>query len=327
MRYQVTTESRPAADRDGTVYVLQGDGERAEVWPALGFNCYRWQTARGEHLYADPQLFAGGSPTRSGVPVLFPFPNRVRDGRFTWNGKAYQLPPNDPSGKNAIHGFACRKPWRVVDHGADDGRAWLTAEFHGARDAPESLALWPADYRLRVTYQLSGGRLRIDALVDNPDRVPLPFGLGYHPYFQVGGEDWTVQAGARSYWELQDSLPTGALRPVDAPRDLTAPRRFGDLQLDDVLTGVRSLDGEQDGLRLVGVVADPAEVTLRLWAAPAFRELVAFTPPHRRAVCLEPYTCVTDAVNLQPRGVDAGLLVLPPGGRWSAAVEVLLSNP
>jgi aldose 1-epimerase len=52
--------------------------------------------------------------------------------------------------------------------------------------------------------------------------------------------------------------------------------------------------------------------------------LVVFTPPHRQAFCVEPYTCTTDAVNLQQRGVDAGWLTLPPGGRWSAVFEMRL---
>jgi aldose 1-epimerase len=45
----------------------------------------------------------------------------------------------------------------------------------------------------------------------------------------------------------------------------------------------------------------------------SFREIVAYTPPHGRSVCLEPYTCVTDAVNLAPRGIDTGWRVLAPG--------------
>ena len=64
--------------------------------------------------------------------------------------------------------------------------------------------------------------------------------------------------------------------------------------------------------------------TLRLRASPAFREVVVFTPPHRQAFCIEPYTCTTDAINLQARGVDAGLLTLPPGGRWTAVFEMRL---
>ena len=108
-----------------------------------------------------------------------------RGGRFQWEGKDYQLPTNDPSGKNAIHGFACRRPWRVLDQGADDRGAWLQAEFWGSRDAPESLALWPADYRMRLTFRLEPRSLRLEAVVDNSGDRPLPFGLGYHPYFRV----------------------------------------------------------------------------------------------------------------------------------------------
>src|SRR5262249_30607998 len=146
--------------------------------------CYQWQAARQEHhldlLYADPQLFQNSSPTRSGIPILFPFPNRIREGRFTWDSKTYQLPLNDSVKQNAIHGFACRRAWRVVDQGADERGAWVTGEFQGSRDAADTVALWPADYRIRITYHLNKNRLRLEARVDNPDRKVLPFGLGYH---------------------------------------------------------------------------------------------------------------------------------------------------
>src|SRR5262249_26194002 len=98
MTFRGLTEQRPASGgRDGTVVVLEesSGSARAEIWPALGCNCYRWQVVRGgrplELLYADPQLFANGRPTRSGIPVLFPFPNRIRDGRFQWDGRTFQL--------------------------------------------------------------------------------------------------------------------------------------------------------------------------------------------------------------------------------------------
>jgi aldose 1-epimerase len=73
-------------------------------------------------------------------------------------------------------------------------------------------------------------------------------------------------------------------------------------------------------------VGGPGAVSLQLLTSPAFRELLVFTPPHRQAVCLEPYTCVTDAINLQARGIDAGLLVLPPGGQWSGVVDMVVSR-
>src|SRR5262245_899014 len=80
MTYRVRTESRETSlDLDRTVWVLEGDAARVEVWPALGFNCYRWQVVRDgaafELLYAAANLFTEYAPTRSGFPVLFPFPN------------------------------------------------------------------------------------------------------------------------------------------------------------------------------------------------------------------------------------------------------------
>ena len=118
-------------------------------------------------------------------------------------------------------------------------------------------------------------------------------------------------------------LPTGERHALDPARDLRAPRPFADLQLDDVLTDLPTAPTEPDGLRDHGVLRSGGE-TLTLRGSPAFRELVVFTPPHRQAFCVEPYTCTTDAINLQQRGVDAGLLTLPPGGRWSAVIEMRL---
>jgi aldose 1-epimerase len=334
MAGQVRCERRDTSGADGTVWVLEdGTSGRAEVWPALGFNCYRWQVVcRGrarELLYADPQLFRGGAPTRSGVQVLFPFPNRIRDGWFRWQGQEYHLPPNDPSGKNAIHGFACRRPWRVVDEGATAESAWITGEFRGAVEAADVRELWPTDYLIRVTHRLSTGRLRIEAVVENPDRAPLPFGLGYHPYFAASEDDpdgvLHVQASACAYWELKESLPTGRRLPVEGGRDLRMPRLLRELVLDDVLTDLPA-EPEMDGLCPRGSLWSAEGIWLEVRASPAFRELVAFTPPHRKAVCLEPYTCTTDAINLQQHGVDAGWLVLPPGEKWSAMVELTLGR-
>jgi aldose 1-epimerase len=281
-------------------------------------------------LYAEPQLSGRSKPTRSGIPILFPFPNRIRAGRFRWHGKDYQLPLNDSSGANAIHGFACRKPWRMVDQGADADAAWVTGEFWGSKDAPEARDLWPADYRLRLTCRLADDRLRVEAVVENPDRVDLPFGLGYHPYVRVPlvpgarAEDCWVEAAVAAAWELDDGLPTGRELPPDTANDLSRPRRFGELNLDHLFRAT-ACDPEPGPDRLCprgGVRQEPAGVTVRLAASVAFRELVAFTPPHRQAACLEPYTCITNAINLAAQGVDAGLLALPPGKTWAGVVEL-----
>ena len=70
---------------------------------------------------------------------------------------------------------------------------------------------------------------------------------------------------------------------------------------------------QNPGFRALGILTDAS-----------FRELVVFTPPHRQAVCIEPYTSTGDAINLHERGIDAGLLVLEPGATWNGVVELRL---
>jgi aldose 1-epimerase len=335
MAFQVRTEPRQSRAHPGSTVVILEDpatGSRAEVWPAHGFNCYRWHVefeGQRELLFTNPQFFDEERPTRGGIPVLFPFPNRIRDGWFAWAGKDYRLPLNDPSGKNAIHGFACRRPWRVVDQGVDDAGAWVTGEFQGSVDSHGTCDFWPADYRIRLTCRLGARALRLEAVIDNPDEVPLPFGLGYHPYFRVPllpGAETYVEVPAADYWELKDSLPNGIRQRATGHRDLSTPRPFASLVLDDVLTDLDcTIQPGTDGLCRRGRLSGPAgEASLQVLASRDFREVVVFTPPHREAVCVEPYTCTTDAINLQQRGTNAGLLVLPPGGRWAGVVHMSL---
>ena len=53
-----------------------------------------------------------------------------------------------------------------------------------------------------------------------------------------------------------------------------------------------------------------------------FRELVVYTPPGRDTICFEPYTCPTDAINLEARGIPAGVVVLAPQETFTAAVRI-----
>ncbi len=331
MSFQVSTESRcNSFGVNEQINVLSDAANRLEVWPALGFNAIGWRVGGRELLYRSPQLFTENRPTRSGFPILFPFPNRIAAGRYTWAGKAYELPIGDPANKNAIHGFVVQRPWRVIDQGASAGSAWITGEFQGSIDAPETLAQWPADYRLRLTYRLLDHVLRVEAVADNPGATPLPCGLGYHPYFSLagfGGAQAIVTVAASKFWELRENLPTGKLLDVDDARDLRHGQYFAGLALDDVMTGLYNFAFDpQEQLGLIGVVQHPAgERMLTLWTSDSFRELVMFTPPHREAICLEPYTCTTDAMNLTSRGIDAGLRTLAPGERWETVVEAHLA--
>ena len=273
-------------------------GSTAEIAPARGFNCFRFVARVGDGgekgdggeeevnvLAAEPDFPAGGKPSHSGIPLLFPFPNRVKAGEFVVDQQeSHLMPLGDGPGEvhsdgngNAIHGFVFDRPWRVT--GRSDDAA--TGEFVLSKDAPERADLWPGDAKLTVRYSLAGATLRCDLAVENAGGEPFPFGLGTHPYFALpvgtGGTaaDCTVAVPAAGRWELIRGVPTGTVLDLTDEYDLRDGPRFGDLKLDDVYTRVSA--GEDGAIE--SVIADPASglrIVQRCDAA--FREQVVFTP-------------------------------------------------
>jgi aldose 1-epimerase len=305
-------------------------GTAATLALGYGWNCFSFtllhRGATTEFLYAEPGFpRADLKGTRSGIPLLAPFPNRIRGGKYSWAGKDYQLPATDGMG-NAIHGFAWDSPWRLIDTSTTGEAASAAAEFQLSRDQPEKLALWPGDFRLRVEYRLHGKTLSHYGSVENVGSAPLPFGFGTHPYFRVPLSakstlaDCSVQLAATESVELIGCLPTGATHQVAPPRDLRAGRSLDGHPLDDVYAGLRP---SKDG-RHVSVVADrrAAGRLTQTWDAD-FPYAVVYMPPHGQAVCVEPYTCVTDAINLKAIGDRAtGLWTLAPGEQRSWRIDL-----
>ncbi len=275
---------------------------RARILPGVGFSCDSFEVDGFDYLHRPPDW--PGTPTHGGIPVLFPWPNRIAHASFDWDGREYLLPVTEQATGSSLHGFACHAPWTVLDAQPDR----VTGEFVLSRDAPDLSHAWPADAAIRLTYRVGDRRLDAEATVYSADRRPLPFGLGFHPYLRVPGhfDHWTLQCDANLAWPLTDMVPTGEVTPVPPRIDFRQARRIGDEHLDDVLTGLPAADAMTRRAEL----ASPGSV-IRVSSDPAFTDYVVFTPTSRDAVAIEPYTCTTDAVNLTARGIEAGWRVLP----------------
>jgi len=304
-------------------------GATARVIPSVGFNCFSFQPVLDgdsvELLWSEAGFESGqGRPTRSGIPILFPFPGRLSGSTLRYGDREVPL-VIDPKQGCAIHGFVHSRPWRVIE----SRPASVTGEFHAATDDVELLKLWPADFRIRVCYELNAGGLDSTLTVDNPGNSPMPFGLGTHGYFRVplsdnpaGRDECRVIAPVRKFWELQKMFPTGKTLAAEGTKNLAAGIPYGQTQLDDVFTDLQSQHG-----KIVCHVDDPTNRRrMVLEFDDSFRDCVVFDPPHREAICLEPYTCAPDAYKLQDRGIDAGLRVLGPGERFQAKVSMRLES-
>lgn len=310
------------------VTIRDNTGAQARIHSDLAFNCFDYTVPVAGKTVAVFDYDAGfptgeAKPRHGGIPLLFPFVNRIKSGVYEWAGKKYELPRADQFG-NAIHGLVSDRPWRIVAQSPDS----VTGEFQLSVDGADLRHLWPADFRLRVSYHLDEGVLKSQIVVVNPDQVPLPWSFGTHPWFKVpftpdgAALDCLVDVPAKSYWELVDCIPTGKIHPVDKSRDLRGGASLRPLKLDDILTDVTA----ENGCITTRVVDPQAGLAIVQRCDDAFREMVVYTPPHGRSVCIEPYTCPTDAINLEARGQKCGWEVLPPGQQKQLWIDISVAK-
>jgi aldose 1-epimerase len=323
-RFAIAAEQR--AGEHAIVLQDREAGSEATLVPGLGFACigFRVSTSSGEwQVLAEPpdDTTLRQQATRYGIPILFPWPNRIKDGLFTFGGQEYQL-PRPPGQQHASHGYARLWPWTVDSTGSDDDRAFCRASVTlGQHDGDA----WPFPTHLIVEYGLVGNTLALRAEATNIGSQMMPMGFGLHPWFPLplgpdGDRDaCEIQVPASAFWELDDLITTGQRKPIAEAFDAQTWRPLAGVHLDDVYTDLTLIDGW-----FSAEVRDPANGRrIAVRSDSAFREHVVFAPPNRSTLCLEPYTCPTDAFNLQSRGIDAGVVVLDPGERWTGRVEFI----
>ncbi len=298
-------------------------GSYAAISVSQGFNCYAFRTERDgeliDVLWAHPEFAHGGQrPSGSGIPLLFPFAGRIRGTSFEYQGRRYPLEEGDGRG-NAIHGFVMRRAWRVLEQ----SKQRVVGQFHAALDDPSLLDCWPSDFRITVSYELRQGALVSQVEIDNPSDQPLPFGFATHAYFRVppvpsGGTNWMVQVPVQNQWELAELLPTGRKIPNSDQMPLVRGMPFEACQFDNVFTDLEFSDGHCT-TRLFEPTRGRA-VTQRF--DDSFRHCVVYTPPHREAICMEPYTSLPDPFHMAEAGVESGFRVLPVGEKYQTEIVV-----
>lgn len=300
-------------------------GSTARILVSQGFNCFSWRPVLKdgprEMLWAEEGFESGDRrASGSGIPLLFPFPGRIAGAVFTFEGREYRLEPGDAFG-NAIHGFVHTRPWRVVEQ--SDSR--IVAEFQASKDDPAILERWPADFRIRVSYEVRGRELVSDIAYENSGDGALPCGFATHAYFRLPladrshVADTVVTAPVSKFWVLERMIPTGQQLPMRPDQSLAEGLRLLEHEFDTVFTGLRA---DTDG-RIRTRLAEPASDRQLTQTFDAnFTQCVIYTPGHRQAICLEPYTCVPDAIRLAAEGHETGLRILKPGETVETTIKL-----
>jgi aldose 1-epimerase len=230
--------------------------------------------------------------------VLAPWPNRLEDGSYELSGRKGTAALDEPPRRNAIHGLVRWQRFATVDR--SEAAVTLSCDLVPQPGYPFALGL-------EIGYSLSEEGLSVTARATCKDDVPVPFGIGFHPYLWAGGETVSsalLELPADERLLLDDrALPIGSEQVAGTPYDFRQARPIGDLQLDDCFT---ALTGQE---AVVGTPVNGRETFVRV--DHSFAYLMCYTGDGR-AVAIEPMSCAPNAFR---NGL--GLVMLEPGAQWS----------
>lgn len=211
--------------------------------------------------------------------ILFPFANRIKDGRYSFNDKTYQLETNHEEEQNALHGFVYNKSFKIIKQHVSDSQAEIVLEYI---EKNKSIG-FPFTYNIKVSYIFSKDNVSLHVSVKNTDTNIFPFTLGWHPYF-LSENLYASSMGFDSKQKLEignRNITTG-VKAFDSSNKF----QIKDQQLDDCWI----LDSD-----LVSFHTPTYNIQIGSTAKSNFMQ--AYTPPKKNNIAIEPTTGVSDSFN------------------------------
>ncbi|MDR6291960.1 MULTISPECIES: aldose 1-epimerase [Inquilinus] len=277
---------------------LRAGASGLDLVPAIGGGIAAYWTGTGEARRdwlrpATAAALAAGDPLGLGNFPLTPFSNRIREGRFRFQGREVALPLNTAAERHQLHGYGWQRPWRVLEQSATH----CAIGYDHAADA------WPFPYHARQDFTLSEAGLDLAISVENTGDTAMPAGLGQHLYFPRTPAT-TVTAGITGMWANDaEVMPLELVEPPPG-KDLRRGFRPEDVRTDNTFT---------DWDRRAVIEWPERRAWIAIEAEAPLDFLVCYAPDDPY-VCVEPVSNITDAFNLAEAGrTDTGTTVLQPG--------------
>lgn len=238
--------------------------------------------------------------------VLVPWPNRLADGRYRYDGVDHQVALTEPAKANAIHGFLRWRSWRASER--NSSRVVMTSRLYPLMGYPFSLDV-------AVAYELGDAGLKVTTTATNIGESRCPYACGQHPYLSPGTgpvDACTLQCDAQTRFltDNKRQLPQGTEPVAGTPFDFSKGRVLGAQKLDYAFTDLARDDAGRAWARL----SCPDGHRVELWVDEHYPVLEFYTgdtlEPDRRRLGLgtEPMTCPPNAFQS-----GEGLLTLEPG--------------
>jgi aldose 1-epimerase len=294
------------------IKIAAGDQQAVVVEVGGGLRAY---SAGGRELvdgYRADEMSSSGRGQ-----ALIPWPNRLQDGSYEFDGRRHQLPLNEPEHDNAIHGLVRWVAWTVSAR--EPHRVVMEHVLYPQPGYPFSL-------RLSIEYALSDSGLRVRTTATNIGADPCPYGSGAHPYLTLGTatvDRLILRAPGRTVLRSDErGLPIGTDVVENTEYDFRQPRPIGSTRLDHAFT---DLERDEEGLARVELRDPDRGTQVSLWVDRSYPYLMLFTGDplpniHRRSLAVEPMTCPPNAfrtgdalIRLESGSSSTGTWGIAPG--------------
>jgi len=203
--------------------------------------------------------------------VMAPWCNRIGGGGFHHRGRFHPISPNVPGFSMPLHGNAFQSQWQVT------GQTHNQLQLDLISSGPGNFS-----YHATLMYELARGELTVELGVTNTGTEAMPFGIGFHPWFQTNKQTRLAFHATRELLNDDAGLPTQVGPAVD---DFSTPCRLPDGRIDNTFldwTGTASL--QHSG----------GTIEMRSTAS----MLHVFSPCATAGFCcLEPQTAIPNAAN------------------------------
>ena len=254
--------------------------------------------------------------TRDGLyagKILAPWPNRIKDGKYSFSKKDYQLPINEVSKNNSLHGLVANCLWEVLFQ----SESKVVLQY--LLNQPE---IYPGKLQLQVSYEIIEHGLEITVLSENVGELSAPYGVSIHTYLVAGAlvknNELNLQIPADQFLEVDARrlLPIKLQPVVGTNFDFINPKKISNLFIDhafkysgDYPRSISLLNSDGLGAE---VIFDEQSNWLQIHTAD--RDLQADS---RMAVAIEPMSCPPDAFNS-----EMDLIVLEPGKKHEYKLKI-----
>lgn len=260
---------------------LKNEAIEIQINTSLGAALHRFSYHGQDVLRpATPQSSA---PQQQSLFILLPYCSYIKDGRFNYFGINRHVPANEPNRPDPIHGDAWKAKWNEEKVTADTA----VLSYHHKKDDG-----FPFDYTAKVTYALDKNQLKITLSIYNPSELPMPFGMGIHPYF-MHPENAKLTFASSHIWHHKNDPIFDRPYPTPEQWNFAKERPINE----DFDTAFGGWDGQ------ASITYPDQHLNISITAEDIFHHIVLYAPKGADFFCLEPVSNTPDAFNLAAYGV------------------------